>query len=141
MTLVGQRVFGIALGYEDLVDHDPLRHDPAMAVLASKLSARRKDCAPLAGNRSGFTLKQLGAHKPFDFALRPVHRRVDRLAGLRALGDHLHNRRLREHLGPDLERRRVTRNAGNYIAARRIIVERALGRLDLPQTLKSFIRA
>src|SRR5256714_5443151 len=47
-TLVGQRVFGIALGYEDLVDHDELRHDPTMAVLARKLSARRKDCAPLA---------------------------------------------------------------------------------------------
>ena len=27
-TLVGQRVFGIALGYEDLIDHDRLRHDP-----------------------------------------------------------------------------------------------------------------
>ena len=49
ITLVGQRVFGMALGYEDLVDHDQLRHDPAMAVLAGKLSARRKDCAPLAG--------------------------------------------------------------------------------------------
>jgi hypothetical protein len=48
-TLVGQRVFGIALGYEDLVDHDQLRHDPAMAVLAGKLAARRQDCAPLAG--------------------------------------------------------------------------------------------
>jgi hypothetical protein len=48
-TLVGQRVFGIALGYEDLVDHDQLRHDPTMAVLAGKLSARRKNCAPLAG--------------------------------------------------------------------------------------------
>ena len=33
-TLVGQRVFGIALGYEDLVDHDQLRHDPVLAVLA-----------------------------------------------------------------------------------------------------------
>ena len=30
-TLVGQRVFGIALGYEDLNDHDQLRHDPIMA--------------------------------------------------------------------------------------------------------------
>jgi len=48
-TLVGQRVFGIALGYEDLIDHDQLRHDPALAVLAGKLAARRKDCAPLAG--------------------------------------------------------------------------------------------
>jgi len=48
-TLVGQRVFGIALGYEDLIDHDELRHDPVMAVLAGKLAARRSDCAPLAG--------------------------------------------------------------------------------------------
>jgi hypothetical protein len=34
--LVAQRVYGIALGYEDLVDHDQLRHDPLMAVLAGK---------------------------------------------------------------------------------------------------------
>ena len=40
-TLVGQRVFGIALGYEDLNDHDQLRHDPMMAILAGKLEARR----------------------------------------------------------------------------------------------------
>jgi hypothetical protein len=48
-TLVGQRVFAIALGYEDLNDHDELRHDPLMAVLAGKLTARREDCAPVAG--------------------------------------------------------------------------------------------
>jgi Transposase DDE domain group 1 len=48
-TLVGQRVFGLALGYEDLNDHDTLRHDPIMAVLAGKLKARRKRCAPVAG--------------------------------------------------------------------------------------------
>src|SRR6202049_2796590 len=50
VTLIGQRVFGIALGYEDLNDHDELRHDPMMAVLAGKLAARRRDdCAPVAG--------------------------------------------------------------------------------------------
>jgi hypothetical protein len=49
VTLVGQRVFGIALGYEDLNDHDQLRHDPLLAVLAGKLAARRADCAPVAG--------------------------------------------------------------------------------------------
>jgi hypothetical protein len=48
-TLVGQRVFAIALGYEDLNDHDELRHDPMMAVLAGKLAAGREDCAPVAG--------------------------------------------------------------------------------------------
>src|SRR2546430_3732356 len=49
VTLVRQRVFGIALGYEDLNDHDELRHDPLMAVLAGKLEARGEDCAPVAG--------------------------------------------------------------------------------------------
>jgi Transposase DDE domain group 1 len=48
-TLVGQRVFAIALGYEDLNDHDDLRYDPIMAVLAGKLSAGREGCAPVAG--------------------------------------------------------------------------------------------
>ena len=48
-TLVGQRVFGIALGYEDLTDHDVLRHDPTMALLVGKLKAKRKNCAPAAG--------------------------------------------------------------------------------------------
>lgn len=33
-SLVLQRVAGIALGYEDLVDHDHLRHDPVLAALA-----------------------------------------------------------------------------------------------------------
>jgi len=60
-TLVGQRVFGIALGYEDLVDHDQLRHDPALAVLAGKLAARRKDCAPLAGKSTLNRLELGGA--------------------------------------------------------------------------------
>src|ERR1051326_2922245 len=48
-TLVGQRVFAIALGYEDLNDHDELRHDPLMAVLAGKLTTKREGCAPVAG--------------------------------------------------------------------------------------------
>ena len=37
-TLVGQRIFGLVLGYEDLNDHDELRKDPTFAVLAGKLS-------------------------------------------------------------------------------------------------------
>jgi len=48
-TMVMQRVVGIALGYEDLNDHDQLRRDPVLAVLAGKLEAQRSDCAPLAG--------------------------------------------------------------------------------------------
>ena len=48
-TLVRQRVMGITLGYEDLNDHDQLRHDPVLALLSGKLEGHRKDCAPLAG--------------------------------------------------------------------------------------------
>ena len=34
--LVAQRVYGLALGYEDLNDHDDLRRDPLFAVLVGK---------------------------------------------------------------------------------------------------------
>jgi Transposase DDE domain group 1 len=60
-TLVGQRIFAIALGYEDLNDHETLRHDPLMAVLAGKLEARRADCAAVAGKS---TLNRLELSKP-----------------------------------------------------------------------------
>jgi hypothetical protein len=61
-TMVGQRVFGIALGYEDVVDHDELRHDPILAVLAGKLTARRKNCAPVAG-KSTLNRLELGGEE------------------------------------------------------------------------------
>ena len=60
-TLVGQRIYGIALGYEDLIDHEELRHDPVMAILAGKLAARRSDCAPVAGKS---TLNRLELSRP-----------------------------------------------------------------------------
>ena len=34
--LVGQRVYALALGYEDLNDHEELRRDPLLALLAGK---------------------------------------------------------------------------------------------------------
>jgi hypothetical protein len=34
--LLAQRVYALALGYEDLVDHDELRRDPLLAVLVGK---------------------------------------------------------------------------------------------------------
>ena len=63
VTLVGQRVFAIALGYEDLNDHDELRHDPLMGVLAGKLAARRADCAAVAG-KSTLNRLELSRLKP-----------------------------------------------------------------------------
>jgi hypothetical protein len=63
-TLIGQRVFGIALGYEDLIDHDQIRHDPVLAVLAGKLAARRSDCAPLAGKSTLNRLEHAPSSQP-----------------------------------------------------------------------------
>ena len=55
--LIAQRIFALALGYEDLNDHDALRHDPLLAVLVGKadptgqqpaihrdLASDRRDC-------------------------------------------------------------------------------------------------
>jgi hypothetical protein len=48
-TLVAQRIHGLLLGYEDLNDHDELRHDPVLGLLSGKLEAKRTGCAVLAG--------------------------------------------------------------------------------------------
>ena len=66
-TLVAQRIIGIALGHEDLIDHDELRHDPVMAVLVGKLAATRNDCAPLAG-KSTLNRLELSRAEPTRYA-------------------------------------------------------------------------
>ena len=48
-TLVGQRIVAIALGYEDVDDHDTLRFDPVLGLLSDRLEPKRDDCARLAG--------------------------------------------------------------------------------------------
>ena len=60
-TLIAQRIVAIALGYEDLNDHDHLRHDAVMALF-SEQRHRRRDSAPLAGKS---TLNPL-EHAPSD---------------------------------------------------------------------------
>ena len=66
-TLVMQRIVGIALGYEDLNDHDELRHDPVMAVLAGKLTASHAKCEPLAG-KSTLNRLERGKAEPTRYA-------------------------------------------------------------------------
>jgi DDE family transposase len=66
-TLLTQRITGIVLGYEDLSDHDQLRHDPIMAVLAGKLTASRSDCAPVAG-KSTLNRLELSKAEPTRYA-------------------------------------------------------------------------
>ncbi|MBM3496460.1 MAG: IS1380 family transposase [Armatimonadetes bacterium] len=79
-TLIGQRVFGMALGYEDLNDHEQLRHDPVLGALLGKLSARRGDCAALAGKS---TLNRLELHESQGSSryhkIRPERAAIERL--------------------------------------------------------------
>ena len=56
-VLVCQRIAGVALGYEDLKDHDEPRWDPVLGLLAAK----RSDCEALAGESA---LNCLGLGRP-----------------------------------------------------------------------------
>jgi len=56
LELITQRVFALALGYEDLNDHDDLRHDPLLATVVGKADPtgadrprQRDQGKPLAG--------------------------------------------------------------------------------------------
>lgn len=79
-TLIGQRVFGMALGYEDLNDHEQLRHDPVWGALLGKLTPGRRRCAALAGKS---TLNRLELHPAAEgdryHRIRPDAAAIDRL--------------------------------------------------------------
>jgi hypothetical protein len=56
--LIGQRIYGLCLGYEDLVDHDQLRDDPLMGLLCGRADPQ---AGPLAGKS---TLNRLETARP-----------------------------------------------------------------------------
>src|SRR5215467_12141585 len=60
--LLAQRIYGLALGYEDLNDHEELRHDPLLALLAGK----RKLEEPLAGKSTLNRLELTPTGSPLD---------------------------------------------------------------------------
>ena len=60
--LLAQRIYGLALGYEDLNDHEELRRDPLLAVLAGK----RKLQEPLAGKSTLNRLELSPAGSPIE---------------------------------------------------------------------------
>jgi Transposase DDE domain group 1 len=47
--LLAQRIYAIALGYEDVNDHDKLRHDPAWAIALDRISAIDSNQSIMAG--------------------------------------------------------------------------------------------
>ena len=75
-TLLAQRVFGVALGYEDLNDHDVLRSDSLLAMLVGKVDllgktrVRARDVGhPLASsstlNRLELSVPELARHSRY----------------------------------------------------------------------------
>jgi len=58
--LLTQRIYGLALGYEDLNDHEQLRHDPLLGALAGKAEPGKE---PLAG-KSTLNRMEMGDGTP-----------------------------------------------------------------------------
>jgi len=86
--LVGQRVYGLALGYEDLNDHDRLRCDTMLAVMVDKKDAtgmdrRRKEDRgkPLAGKSTLNRLELRPADAPAGERYKKIS--IDLDAGMR----------------------------------------------------------
>jgi Transposase DDE domain group 1 len=67
--LVGQRIYGLALGYEDLNDHEEMRRDPLLAVLVEKEDLtgedrrRASDQGTALAGKSTLNRMELGAAK------------------------------------------------------------------------------
>jgi hypothetical protein len=74
--LVAQRVYGLALGYEDLNDHDDLRRDPLFAVLVGKedpegdTRVRQQDKGKAAAGKSTLNRLELTPAAPTAAELR-----------------------------------------------------------------------
>jgi len=61
--MVAQRVDGIALGYEDLNDHEQLRHDPLLAVMAGKTETESALAGKSTLNRLELSTKKTDRYK------------------------------------------------------------------------------
>lgn len=59
LEMLSQRIYGLALGYEDLNDHEQLRQDPVFGILAGRQELEE----PLAG-KSTLNRMELGAGTP-----------------------------------------------------------------------------
>jgi Transposase DDE domain group 1 len=76
--LIAQRLYGLVQGYEDLNDHEQLRHDPLFGIAVGKLESHHARCAPLAGKSTLNRLEQalhvatdLGQERYVKFTVNP----------------------------------------------------------------------
>jgi len=98
---------------------------PPPASVAAKRAAPVRDSMPTQ------PVAPISTAIRFACSLRARARIVDRAALLRTLGYHLAHDALRVHLDPNPRRGRMTGDGHDDIAARREVIERALGRLRL----------
>ena len=86
--LVKQRIYGIALGYEDLNDHDQLRKDPLLAVVSGsgdpegKNRTRKRDLGNALAGKSTLNRLELAPAKSGE------HDRYSRITPVEPLMDH-----------------------------------------------------
>jgi hypothetical protein len=76
--LVAQRVHGLALGYENLTDHDELRNDPLLAVLVEKSNPKEALAGKSTLNRLELTKATASAKERYKEIVLD-HAAVDRL--------------------------------------------------------------
>ena len=113
LEMLSQRVYGLALGYEDLNDHEQLRKDPVFGMLAG----REELDEPLAG-KSTLNRMELGAgtkdrYKKITFWKEAI----DELLVKVFIESH-EQRSERDHPGCGHDRPAVARQAGRPILPR-----------------------
>jgi Transposase DDE domain group 1 len=74
--MISQRVYSLALGYEDLNDHEQLRHDPLLGLLAGKREVGQE---PLAGKS---TLNRLELSGEKSDRYKKIHYQSEAVDGL-----------------------------------------------------------
>lgn len=85
VDLLKQRIFGLCLGYEDLNDHDSLRHDPLLATIVGKkdpLGLNRSEAnqgKPLAGKSTLNRLELTPVRANADSRYKKIVAHTDRL--------------------------------------------------------------
>ena len=63
VEMLSQRIYGLALGYEDLNDHEQLRNDPLLGVLSGKRELAERLAGKSTLNRLELTGRSLRYHK------------------------------------------------------------------------------